>query len=455
MHSSRGRFVSESRVPGKVALRYGTGLVEMTAEPGRFDVLAPESGEEPEMTDAELAGALDYPVGSPPLEDLVEPGDRVCVVVPDITRACGSARIARLLLERLTALGVRKDRIELLVGAGTHRAPTATEIDRIVGADVARRVAVHHHDAVDASSHARLGATSRETPVELNRRAVEADRTILVGGISFHYFAGFSGGRKALLPACASERSIQANHLLAFDRASLTRAAGVESGRLDGNPVSEDMEGAARIFGPAFLVNSVLNDEDRIAALYAGDLFAAHRKGCAEYMEAHSVAAPEKRAVVVVSCGGAPCDINMIQSHKALEHARFVLEDGGDLVLLAECPEGLGRPDFLDWFVPGGAAATARMLVDSYKLNGQTAWGIRWKAERYRVRLVSSLDPETVRRMGMIPHRSLDEALAASAGGPGWVIPSGLATLPILEPARRSRTSSPVRSMSPPKSVMP
>ena len=147
---------------------------------------------------------------------------------------------------------------------------------------------------------------------------------------------------------------------------------------------------------------------------------------------AQSIAAPESRPVVVASCGGAPRDVNMIQSHKALEHARVVLEEGGDLVLLAECGEGLGRPDFLDWFVPGGARATARLLVESYRINGQTAWGIRWKSERYRVRLVSTLDPDSVRRMGMIPHASLDEALAAACGGRGWIIPSGLATLPIL-----------------------
>jgi lactate racemase len=277
-----------------------------------------------------------------------------------------------------------------------------------------------------------IGTTSRGTPVEINRLLVDCDRVILVGAIGFHYFAGFSGGRKALLPASASERSIQANHLLAFDAASLSRTPGVESGRLDGNPVSEDMEEAARLFGPAFLVNTVLDASDRITALYAGDVRAAHRHGCAEYLEAHRVAAPERRSVVIASCGGAPRDINMIQSHKALEHARVVLEDGGDLVLLAACPEGLGRPDFLDWFVPGGAHATARRLLDSYKLNGQTAWGIRWKTERYRVRLVSGLPPDTVRRMGMIPHASLLEAVAAAADGPGWIIPHALGTLPVL-----------------------
>jgi nickel-dependent lactate racemase len=305
-----------------------------------------------------------------------------------------------------------------------------------VGPEVARRVAVRHHDASDAAAHAPIGTTSRGTPVEINRRLRDCDRVILVGAIGFHYFAGFSGGRKALLPASASERSIQANHLLAFDRATLSRKAGVESGRLDGNPVSEDMEEAARLFGPAFLVNTILDGADRVVALYAGDVRAAHRAGCSDYREAHTVPAPAPRPVVVASCGGFPRDINMIQSHKALEHARVVLRDGGDLVLLAACPEGLGRPDFLDWFVPGGAAATARRLIDSYKLNGQTAWGIRWKSERYRVHLVSGLPSGVVETMGMIPHRSLDEAMAAVRPEPGYIIPHALGTLPVLQEAR-------------------
>ncbi len=425
--------------PSRVWLGYGKGGVEFSYDPGRFDLLLPEAAGATAMDDSELSARLDAPHGSPPLSQLVNAEDRVCIVVPDATRASGSARVCGLLLDRLAALGVSDGRLEFLVGAGTHRAPTPEEIVAIVGPAAAHRIAVHHHDAHDAASHARIGTTSRGTPVELNRRIVESDRVILIGAIGFHYFAGFSGGRKALLPAAASKRAIQINHLLAFDGATLCKAAGVESGRLDGNPVSEDMEEAARMLGPTFLVNTVLDGASRIAGLYAGDWLAAHRRGCAEYLEAHTVTAMERRPVVVVSCGGAPRDINMIQSHKALEHARVVLTDGGDLVLLAECPEGLSRPDFLDWFVPGGAAATARKLVESYKLNGQAAWGIRWKSEQYRVRLVSALDPGVVRRMGMIPHPSLAEALAACRPDHGYIIPNGLGTLPILSVPRERR----------------
>ncbi|HKY33468.1 MAG TPA: nickel-dependent lactate racemase [Candidatus Polarisedimenticolia bacterium] len=416
----------------RILLGYGAGAVSMTYDTERFDVVLPDEPAGGPLTADALRSRLGSPIGSAPLEEIALPGRKVVIVVPDATRASGSAVVAPLLLERLEASGVPDADVAFLVGAGTHRPPTAEEILRILGPEASRRARVVHHDAFDPSRHAHFGTTSRGTPVELNRLLGEADAVVLVGAIGFHYFAGFSAGRKGLLPACASERAIQANHLLAFDTVRLTRAEGVASGRLDGNPVSEDMEEACALFGPHFAVGTVLDAHGRIAGLYAGHWRASHRQGCADYLAAHAAPVEAKRPLVVASCGGAPRDINMIQSHKALEHARFLLDDEGDLILLAECPEGLGRPDFLDWFVPGGAAATARKLVTDYKLNGQTAWGIRWKAERYRVRLVSSLPPDAVRRMGMIPHRSLDEALREAGEGTGWILPQGLATLPVV-----------------------
>ena len=427
-----------------IELAYGRARIDFAYDSERFDVLAASAAVERALTDQDILDRIDTPIGYRPLHDLVAPSHSVVVVVPDATRASGSNRVSRILLSKLRAIGLTDDRIVFLIGAGTHRAPTEEEITHIVGEEVARCVRVECHDAFSESENVHIGTTPRGTPVEINRRVVECDRVILVGAIGFHYFAGFSGGRKGLLPACASDRAIQANHLLGFDRATLRKAEGSESGRLDGNPVSEDMEDAARLFGSTFLINTVLDASNRIVAVYAGDWFHAHRRGCAEYLEAHSVSAQEPRPVVVVSVGGAPRDLNMIQSHKALEHARVVLEDGGDLVLLAECPDGLGRSDFLHWFAPGNAAAMAAKLVENYKINGQTAWGIRWKAERYRVHLVSALPEDAVRSMGMIPHASLEGAMAATRRGKGYIIPNGIATLPILRaaPAAQARVGS-------------
>lgn len=415
----------------QISLRYGSGHFPLQYDPERFDVLVPRDSKSESLADSALDAALDSPINSPVVEEIVKPGSNVVIVVPDATRAAGVERIVSLYLRRLTALGLTNKQISMLVGGGIHRPPTQFEIQTIAGVEAAQEFPIYPHDANDHSTLVALGTTSRGTPVELNRRLVDADYVLVVGGITFHYFAGFSGGRKAILPGCASERSIQANHLLSFDVATMNKRAGVASGLLEGNAVHEDMEEAVRFLPPSFLVNTVLNDRKEIAAVYAGDWRMAHRRGCDEYAAAHTIEVPARRNLVIVSVGGAPSDLNLIQSHKAMEHASGVLEEGGTMVVLAECSQGLGRPDFDQWFVPGGSQATAEMLLRNYKINGQTAWGLRKKTERFRILLVSSLTAEVVRLMGMEPHSSLELAWAeVDTSEPGYIIPGGLTTLP-------------------------
>ena len=413
-----------------IALDYGHGQIPFRFDPGQFAVLTAHDGEARGLSDAEIQAILDVPLGTPPLEEIVKPDDSVVIVVPDATRSAGVQHIAPLLVGRLNARGLADTQISVLIGGGIHRAPTPAEVRAILGDSLPNKIAVHPHDASDIRTHAMLGTTSRGTPVELNRRLVEADHVIVVGAISFHYIAGFSGGRKAILPGCAAERSIQANHLLSFDRETLEKRAGIVSGCLEGNVVHQDMQEAVGILDPSFLVNTVLNSKNEIAAVYAGHWREAHRRGCEEYKASHALTVNERRHLVIVSAGGTPKDVNLIQSHKAMEHAAALLEEGGTMIALAECAGGLGRDDFLRWFVPGGSDATARMLVEDYKINGQTAWGLRRKAERFRLLLVSTLEPETVRRMGIEPHPTLDSALAATTLKSGYILPRGLTTLP-------------------------
>jgi nickel-dependent lactate racemase len=404
----------------------------MDFSPNRFRMLTPHDSEARCLTDTELGAALNEPIGAPPLKEIIGKNDRVLLVVPDATRVAGVDRLVPLITRRLQDLGLLDSQIQILIGGGIHRPPTTIEINRIVGEQVASRFAVHHHDANDESSVVKLGHTTRGTPVELNRRLLESDHVIALGAITFHYFAGFSGGRKAILPGCASARAIRANHLLSFDLERLQKREGVASGILEGNAVHEDMDEAVSMLNPSFLVNTIINARNEISAVYAGNWRGAHRRGCAEYNAKHAVPIDRRRPVVIVSCGGAPRDTNMIQSHKALEHAATALEPGGTMVALAECPQGLGRKDFLDWFVPGGSPATAQKLLQGYQVNGQTAWGLRKKAETFRILFVSSFDDHLVRQMGLEPHPSLDSALATLDGHDGYIIPNGLTTLPQL-----------------------
>ncbi len=214
--------------------------------------------------------------------------------------------------------------------------------------------------------------------------------------------------------------------MLALDFERGGRRAGVGPGLLKGNAVHEECERIAALVAPSFLINTVVDERGLAQRIYAGDWRAAHRQACANYHLDHSCAIDEKREVVIASCGGSPWDINLIQGHKALDMAAQACAEGGTIVLLAECADGLGRADFLKWFDGDrGAHALEERLRSSYEVNGQTAWSLLTKAEKFQVHLISELPDEEVRRMGLRPARTIDEALAqVSEGSTGYILPS-------------------------------
>jgi nickel-dependent lactate racemase len=417
----------------QVALGYGRGALPFEFEGGRFEVLEPGAGEEPPLSDAEVGAAIDDPFDSQPLEEIISPGESVLVVVSDATRATGSAQVVNLLTRRLVQLGVAPRDLRVIFATGIHRPVTPAEKDELLTPFVTQRIRTLDHDPHDPAQHVALGETERGTPVELNRALFEHSHVILTGGVSFHYFAGFTGGRKSVCPGLASARTVEATHLHTLDLERGGRRAGVGAGRLDGNAVHEECERVAAEVAPSFIVNTVVDERGRVTRVYAGDWRAAHRRACAEYAETHAVRIEEKRAVVVASAGGAPHDLNLIQAHKALEMAAHACAEGGRIVLVAECADGLGRPDFLKWFEARDSRELEERLRAAYEVNGQTAWSLLTKAERFRVHLVSSLEDETVRRMRMHPARSVEEALAQIEGGAaGYVMPRGAAFMPFV-----------------------
>ena len=430
---TEGSASHDMQSPGssKIKLNYGHNTVQFEYDSGIFSVLGSNSIPKHELREPELDAVLDHPIDSPPLEASLRAKDKVLIVVPDATRSAGTKRVVTLLTRRLNAIGLGDHQISILVGGGLHRLPTPEEMTWILGSAIPERFPVHIHDAKDSAAMVHLGVTSRGTPVDLNRRVVDADQVILVGTLGFHYIAGFSGGRKALLPGCASERSILAHHRLSFDFESLGQRASVGTGILDGNPVNENLEEAVGMLRPPFLVNTVV-ENDQIVAMYAGHWRNAHHRGCAEYKALYGVGIESRRPLMVVSCGGAPSDINLVQSHKAIEHASGALTEGGTMIVLAECSQGLGYDGFLDWFVPGGVRATALRLVKDYHVNGQTAWGLRSKAERFKILFVSSLDPDIVGKTGVEAHPSLKSALAAAVPEQGYILPRGASILPFI-----------------------
>ena len=417
----------------RIELKYGRGTVPFEFEDGRFEVLDGEAPDERPLTDAEVGALIDDPFDSQPLEEIVSPGESVLVVASDATRATGSAQVVHLLVRRLVQLGVAPVALRVIFATGIHRKVTREEKAELLTPFLVQRVRTLDHDAADASRHVSFGETERGTPVELDRALFDYSHVILTGAIGFHYFAGFTGGRKSVCPGLASRRTIEATHLQALDFERGGRRAGVGAGRLDGNAVHEECQRIAAEAAPSFLINTVTDERGRVVRLYAGDWRAAHRRACAEYADSHTMKISERRAVVVASAGGAPHDINLIQAHKALEMASYACADGGHIVLVAECADGLGRADFLKWFDAADSRELEARLRQSYEVSGQTAWSLLTKAERFRVHLVSTLPDEDVRLMRMRPARTIEEALArAGEDGEGYVMPRGAAFMPVV-----------------------
>lgn len=417
----------------KIELGYGQSSLPFVYDEARFRVLAPESLEERPLNDVEIGAAFDSPIGSKALEEIVRPGASVLVVVSDATRATASAQIVNLLVRRLIESGISPSSINIIFATGIHRAATVEEKRALLTPFIFQRIKTLDHDAYDSSAFLDLGVTRRGTPVRVNRALKEHEHIILTGGIGFHYFAGFTGGRKSICPGLASAKTIEATHMLALDFERGGRRAGVGTARLDGNAVHEECEEIAGMVAPSFLINAVVDEHGRAVRVYAGDWRAAHTEACAQYLKAHSVSIDRPREIVIASCGGSPYDINMIQAHKTLEMAAHACLEGGTIILLAECADGLGRADFLKWFEPQDSRALEERLRERYEVSGQTAWSLLTKAERHRVFLISSLPDEEVRRMRLAPARTVDEALAQTSDrAEGYILPRGASFLPLV-----------------------
>lgn len=416
----------------QIKLRYGKDLVDLTFADSRYEVLTHHENINL-LDDVEIGNAFDEPIQSPPLDELFGTGDSILIVVSDATRVTGSAQIIHLFVRRLIQLGVSPGEIAIIFATGIHRPVTPEEKINLLTPFIAQRVRMIDHDALDAAQMMTLGKTESGTPVELNRALKEYSHVVITGAVGFHYFAGFTGGRKSICPGLASAKTIQATHMLAFDFENGGRRAGVGTGLLDGNAVHAECENIAGMIAPALGINSIVEERGRVLQMFVGDWRVAHREACRRYLADNSLPIKATREVVVASCGGFPYDINLIQAHKALDMAAHACAEGGTIVLLAECAEGLGRPDFLKWFDEENARALEMRLREHYEVNGQTAWSLMLKTERYRVCLISDLPDDVVKKMRMTPARSLDEAISSFGRNvEGFVMPRGAALLPRL-----------------------
>lgn len=408
-----------------IDLKYGKHALPLEYDETQFQVLAASSERSP-LSDAEIGERLDKPIDTPTLEEIVQPGQSVLIVVPDATRQVGCGQVVNLIVRRLIAGGVNAFDIRIIFATGIHRKVTEEEKAAIITPFIAQRIKTLDHEPRDLMQIVRLGETPHGEPIELNRALTEHDHVILVGGASFHYFAGFTGGRKLICPGLASTRTIAGTHKLAFDCEKLDRRNGVGPGMLDGNAVHESFVAAVEAVDPAFAVTTIVNDSGEIVDLFCGNWKSSHRAACDEYAGRNTIEITERRSIVVVSCGGFPFDINMIQAHKALDSASKACLDGGTIVFLAECAEGLGRADFLDWFEAGDSKLLAERLCEKYQVNGQTAFSLLQKTERFDVAIMTSLSDDVTGKMRFRRARGVAEEIEKAAReSNGYIIPNG------------------------------
>jgi len=408
-----------------IDLKYGKSAIPFEFDGSQFEVLG-LANERPALSDVELGRKLDDPIDSRELEEIVNPGETVLLVVPDATRQTACGQVVNLVVRRLIANGTAPHEISIIFATGIHRPVTEAEKQAILTPFIAQRIKTLNHGPRDLMQIVRVGETSGGIPVELNRALTEHDHVILVGGVTFHYFAGFTGGRKLVCPGLASSKTVSATHKLAFDCEKENRRDGVGPGLLDGNAVHEAFMEAVTKINPVFAINTIVNDDGAATDLFCGNWITSHRTACEKYAADHTINIAEKRDLVIVSCGGYPHDINMIQAHKALDAAANACLDGGTIILLAECSDGLGRSDFLDWFDAENSNALAEKLCANYQVNGQTAWSLLRKAERFDVRIITMLDAATCEKLQLIPVQSLSYGVAKANGNQrGYILPYG------------------------------
>ena len=378
--------------------------------------------------EAEVRRSLREPIGSPRLSELAGPGRRVAIVTSDITRPVPNRIILPLVLEEMSQAKVPDENITIVFALGSHRHHTEEEMRAMVGDEIFGRV--HCVDS-DMGQCVRLGTTTRGTPVDVFRPVAEADLRICIGNIEYHYFAGYSGGAKAILPGVSSREAIQANH-------SRMVQPEASAGRLEGNPVREDIDEVARFVPIDFIVNVVLDEHKRIVKSVAGDFIKAHRAGCAFLDGLYRVGIPRAAEIVIVSAGGYPKDLNMYQAQKALDNAGHAVQKGGIIIWVAACREGLGNSTFEAWMT--GHKRSEDMIEHIRKefcLGGHKAAAIAMILQRARIFLVSKLEPEFVRSLHLEPFGSVQEALdravrASGSGAKVLAMPYGASTLPIV-----------------------
>jgi nickel-dependent lactate racemase len=363
-------------------------------------------GIDPAPPAALVKQSLDHPVG-PRLRDLARGAGSAAVLVPGIDRIAGVANLARPILRELDEAGISRSRIRFCLATGTHEHDGHRDLMALLGPEIAGSVEGVVHDC-RGGDFVDLGVTTRGTRVQFARAVIESELKILTGRVVPHYFAGFGGGRKALLPGVASYQTIAANHRLTL-APEWGVAPGVKPCELEHNPVHLDMIEACRLARPTFAVSTVLDADHRLVGVFAGETERSHAEACSFARRIHQVCTEQPFDAVITSAGGAPYDMNFMQSLKAVFNVQDGIRPGAPLLWVAECGLGAARP-FLDWATYEDEALE-KAVRRSYNLTGHNSIMLRHLTRGREVGMVTAMPADTATRLGLTPLATLQAAL--------------------------------------------
>lgn len=410
------------------------GKTEVCARvPTRNFLASIEPNVKPKIEDhnAEIIRALNNPIGSKKLSEIAKENDKVVIVVDDATRATPSHIMVIPLLDELNKAGVKDENITVIFGCGSHRPVNEEEKEKILGEEALTRIKTISHNQ-KAEDQVHIGKTSHGTNVRVNKIFAEADLKILAGDINLHYYAGYGGGRKGVLPAVSSYDTIQHNHALMLHAKATT-------GVLNENPVHEDMMEAAKMAKVDFILNIVTNSKNELIKAFAGDLEQAFLEGTKLVDEMFKVSIDKRANIVIVSAGGHPFDINLYQASKGIHNALEAVKRRGIIILIAECPEGHGNEIFLDWMEKfDNIKHVEKEIKKNFVLGGHKAYYLMKALQKVTIILVSVIpDCYAMNSFKMRTARAINDALneafeLAGKNSKVYVMPHGSITFPVM-----------------------
>lgn len=418
-------------------LSYGKSKISIDVPAEKNAILRPPArGARRRYTGRDFLNALNSPIASTPFGTLFNPSDTVTVIVPDKTRPNAFKPLLPALLVELHKAGIRKSNVSFVIATGMHSNHTQAEKTALLGEDIVNQYRIIDHNCRRKNDLAYAGTTSRGTEVYLNKHVISSDKVITIGIAGYHYYAGYNGGRKAIMPGVAGYKTIQQNHKLVLNPLETGgKNPMASSGILKGNPVHEDMLESANLLGVDFSINLVLDADKNIAGIFAGDMEKSHLRACKELDRLYHVKIKGLADCVIVSAGGWPRDINYVQSHKSMEIASKALKPGGTMLVFAECSDGFGSEKIKKWFKAGSPDAIEKRLRRKFEVPGHTVLASLIKSNKFKIYLYSGMKEKDVRLMRLEPLTNINQAesiINAFKGKKVYVIPDGNAVMPVL-----------------------